>query len=301
MGFCFALSDASIGEGFRRIATEQIARSIRAAGDTSRDAGLRIHDVRRRCKRLRALLRLVRPGFSDFAEASASIRDAAAGLSAARDRKVLLDTLDDLTDRARESRRLMPDAAAPDSERVARDDAALAQFRTAMENVRHRADRWTLRGDGFSLLGKGLTKTYRAARKLQRRAERDDTPEAIHRWRKQVKYLWYQLCLFQGSAPDVIPSFRQSAERLSDLLGRHHDLALLSETLREDPGALGEGLDASVIIALAGRRQQELATLAGAVGRQLFAERPGALRRRFEAYWQGWRSTGGATARPQRS
>lgn len=292
MGFYFALSDASIGDGFRRIATEQIVRAIRAAGDTGRDAGLRIHDVRRRCKRLRGLLRLVRPGFSEFARENARIRDAAAGLSVARDQKVLLDTLETLDVGAAHAERPMPVATAPEGAWTSRDNAALAQFLVAMEDLRPSAERWTVRGEGYSLVGKGLVKTYRAAQLRQRRAECLGTPEAFHRWRKEVKYLFYQLCLFQASAPDIIPAFRRSAEHLSELLGRHHDLAMLTDALRRDSEALAPGLDAPAIIALAERRQRELAASAISLGNQLLAERPAALRRRFEAYWNAWRNAG---------
>lgn len=290
MGFCFKLSDTSIGDGFRRIATEQIVKAVRAAGDTDRDPGLRIHDVRRRCKRLRALLRLVRSGFRGFAQENARIRDAAAGLSSARDRKVLEDTLNDLNAWAHQTERFMLEAITPDADRVASDNAALAQFRAAMECLRPSVENWAFRGDGFSTLGNGLVKTYRAARLRQRRAERLGTPEAFHRWRKEVKYLWYQLCLLQPSAPAIISSFRQAAEHLSELLGRHHDLTVLADTIRHEPVSLTPGLDAPAIIALAERRQQELAASAISLGKLLLAERPGALRRRFEVYWNAWRS-----------
>lgn len=294
MGFCFTLSDASIGDGLRRIANEQIVKAIRAAGDTDSDPGLRIHEVRRRCKRLRALLRLMRPGFGDFARENARIRDAAAGLSAARDEKVLLDALNDLNTWAHHTERFMPGTMAPESTRSSRDDAALAQFRLALEDLRQSAERWTVRRDEYFMLGKGLAKTYRAAQFGQHRAQRLGTPEAFHRWRKEVKYLCYQLFLFQPSAPDIIPAFRQSAGHLSELLGRHHDLAVLAAALRLDPASLAPGLDASAIIVLAERRQQELAGLAGRLGNQLLAERPGALRRRFEVYWNAWRNAGGS-------
>lgn len=296
MGYRFALSDASIGDGFRRIATEQIVRAIRAAGDTGRDTGLRIHEVRRRCKRLRGLLRLVRPGFSEFARENARIRDAAAGLSVARDRQVLLDTLGTLNVGTDHTERPMPAATAPETAPGSRDDAALAQFRTAMEDIRPCAEAWTVCQDGYSLIGKGLVETYRAARLRQRRAERLGTPEAFHRWRKKVKYLFYQLCLLQPSAPDIIPAFRRSAEHLSELLGQHHDLAMLTDVLRNDPESLAPGLDAPDLIALAARRQQELAASAMSLGNQLLAERPGALRRRFETYWHSWRGAAGTVA-----
>src|SRR4051812_47783318 len=57
-----------------------------------------VHETRKRLKRLRALLRLVRPAIGEgvYARVNAAFRDTAKRLAAARDAKVLADTLDEV-------------------------------------------------------------------------------------------------------------------------------------------------------------------------------------------------------------
>ncbi len=57
MGFRWSRDDASIGDGFRRIAREEIGKAIAAAEGEAQEPGERVHEARRRAKRLRALLR----------------------------------------------------------------------------------------------------------------------------------------------------------------------------------------------------------------------------------------------------
>ncbi|MDP3895474.1 MAG: CHAD domain-containing protein, partial [Mesorhizobium sp.] len=93
MAYCFVKSDRTIEMGVRRIALEQIDAALEAAGpDAARDD--RIHRLRKGCKKLRGLIRMVRPVFDGYAVENAAIRDAAAGLSGARDAEVMIATLD---------------------------------------------------------------------------------------------------------------------------------------------------------------------------------------------------------------
>ena len=86
-----------LDDGVRRIAREQLGRALAGfAPDKPRDKG--IHDCRRRLKKLRALLRLVRPAIGEkaFHKHNSALRDAALLLSGARDLFVLEETLTSL-------------------------------------------------------------------------------------------------------------------------------------------------------------------------------------------------------------
>ena len=122
MGFQWSLQDRSMGEGFVRIAREQIDKAIAIAEDAGQAPAKRVHEARRRAKKLRALLRLVRPDFSDYAAENAFVRDAARGLSAARDTKVAEDTLDRLLDWAG---REAPPRRTPDAAQVSDKDKTI--------------------------------------------------------------------------------------------------------------------------------------------------------------------------------
>ena len=96
MSFQWSQTDRTAGEGFLRIARDQIAKAIATAGDDGKSTEKRVHEVRRRCKRLRALLRLVRHDFPEYAAVNALLRDAAGGLSGSRDQWVALETYAEL-------------------------------------------------------------------------------------------------------------------------------------------------------------------------------------------------------------
>ncbi|HKN40971.1 MAG TPA: CHAD domain-containing protein [Acidimicrobiia bacterium] len=83
-----------------RKATEKQLRKIVAAltGQAGLDPDEAAHDARKRAKKLRALLRLVRPELGDdvYRRENRALRDAARRLSPVRDAWVLVETLDGL-------------------------------------------------------------------------------------------------------------------------------------------------------------------------------------------------------------
>src|SRR3546814_13842801 len=89
----------------RRIAGEQIEKAL--ASVEARDRSDAIHDIRKRCKKLRGLVRLVRPVFDGYAQENAGFRRLADSISAARDSKVMQDNCD----------RLNRDSSAPSARR----------------------------------------------------------------------------------------------------------------------------------------------------------------------------------------
>jgi hypothetical protein len=78
----------------------------------------------------------------------------------------------------------------------------------------------------------------------------------------------------------VLGEIADQAHDLADLLGDHHDLAVLAEDLRTR-----DVLDPDAIRALIGRRQDELLRRARAIGARLYAEKPKAVGKRLAAYW----------------
>jgi CHAD domain-containing protein len=65
MAYRLKRDDRSVQEGVRRIAREQIARMLRVIDSASVDTEKAVHDLRKSCKKVRGLLRLVMPAFSD--------------------------------------------------------------------------------------------------------------------------------------------------------------------------------------------------------------------------------------------
>lgn len=285
MSYQWSKTDQQVGEGFLRIAREQIGKAAGWAENAGEPVTRRIHEARRRSKKLRALFRLVRPGFAEFSEANAVARDAARELAPFRDDSVLRDTLDDLLRRGGRPAIAHSQAAheETDAERV-----ALAGFAQRMRELERRTADWQIDRISLSTLAKGLRLTYRRGRQTGRMALRHRTDEAFHDWRKFAKYHWNQLGLLEDCAPDVLPSAHRIAGELANLLGLHHDLAILEKVLADDPASLGVDEDRDVIGTLIEARRAELECQIEKLGGQVFAEKPQALEARFIAYFGSW-------------
>jgi hypothetical protein len=78
-----------------------------------------------------------------------------------------------------------------------------------------------------------LKTSYRASRKAMLKVGKTRRASDLHRWRKRVKTIWYQLRLLEGQAP-VLRTMLQRLECLETLLGEHHDLAVLQSMMAGD-------------------------------------------------------------------
>ena len=268
MSFQWSHSDRSVGMGFLRIAREQIAKAVKAAEDLSESPGKRVHETRRRCKKLRALLRLVRPDFPHYADENGVLRDAARGLSGARDERVSSQTYADLM---RWAGRPVPDMVAEPTDSGAEAEA-LAAFALRMRALQARSTSWSLDRIDFDTLAIGLRDTYRRGRWTRRFAERKRTDDAFHEWRKYAKYHWNQLGLLEECAGDVLPSAHSAAGQLAEVLGQHHDLAVLEHILGTSPDELGSDIDTAFALEAIGRRR-------GGAGSPHRGSRPAGVRR----------------------
>lgn len=284
MSFQWSRTDDDIGAGFLRIAREQIGKAITEAESVQDSPEQRVHETRRRCKKLRALFRLVRTDFGAYKRENAFVRDAAGSLSQARDTRVARQTFEDLMAwTGHPVTAVPPETAAPETE-----EAALRVFAGHMRELYARSTTWKVDDISLGTLTSGLKQTYQRARWTRRFAERHRTDEAFHEWRKYAKYHWNQLGLLEECAVDVLPSAHKSAGELAEALGLHHDLAVLGHVLDTSPGEIGEDVDANAVRSAIAGRQSELEARIASLGQQVFAERPKALKSRFDAYLSGW-------------
>jgi len=290
----------SVQKSVRKVACEQIDRAIGEILDEGLDRHEAVHQVRKRCKKLRGLVRLVRPQFDDYRAENAFFRDAARELSYVRDAQSIVECFDALVDHFRdqvdqEAFASIGEQLADRRRKVAEDVVGLRdrldEFLAKMREARQRADAWQIRGGGFSAVEGGLRRTYGRGRAAQGKACADPNTENFHEWRKRVKYHWYHARLLRGVWRDIMEVHVGAADRLSDLLGDDHDLAVLRSTVLDDPEAFGTETDVQAFVALLDRRRAELQAEARPLGERLFAERPKQLARRLRRYWKTWRGS----------
>jgi CHAD domain-containing protein len=296
----FQLADVRLDDGVRRVVGEQVDRAVaELRGETERSRDEEVHEARKRCKRLRAVIRLVRDriGHDVYRRENVAIRDAARRLSDVRDAQVLIETLDDVG--ARADGQLDPAAvarlrAALQAEHgrlrertVLRGDAA-EEAAAELAVVGDRSRGWDLDGLTFDDLRPGLERVYGRGRRRMREAYGDPTPERFHEWRKRVKYLWHDVELLTPAWPGLLDALAHEIHDLSDLLGDEHDRTVLGEVLANRSDLL-TGPDAAALRAVLDDQRAALRVAAEPLGARVYAETPQRFSERLARYWDAAR------------
>jgi CHAD domain-containing protein len=280
-------------EGLRRIVREQFAKALDELADGSEPAEV-VHSVRKRLKRLRALLRLARGGMDEatFDREKGRLRDAARPLSEARDAAVLVATLDGLglpgavakvrdTFLLRQSeatRRALGDGPAFDDHA-----ATLRDIRDALEGA--------FADVTWPVLREGLRRIERQGRRAFRVARESSTDVNLHEWRKRVKDLGYALDALRPIRPSVIGQRANLADELAEALGDDHDLAVLRGALLAGTGPAAAAVE---LVPAIDARRESLRESAFGLGRKVYRERPSDSADRLDRAWRTWRSRASA-------
>lgn len=284
-----------VGEGLRRIAAgraDSAVDQLRGHGEDRVPAA--VHEARKDLKKLRSVLRLARDaiGEATYERENARFREAGRLLSGRRDDQVMVETLDMLSERfptdldgeeiAGVSRSLK-DASKADGEDL---QHVLDRAATEIEAGRAAIDDWELGASGWELVGPGATRSYRRGHARFASLSDDPSDENVHELRKRVKDHWYQLRIVRNAWREVLAETADQAHELGDLLGDHHDLAVLRDRLERAGGANG---NLEAIRSAIERRQAELLADALPYATRLYAEKPKAFGRRLHSYWSAWR------------
>lgn len=288
MTYRFELQDASLTEALRRIVRQEIAPVLDHLQEDNLAPPV-VHDIRKRVKKLRGLLRLVRHGMRDVQAAeNVILRDAAQALSGSRDAAVRLATFD----------RLMAGDSAPAvlalrAHLVA--EAAMPappppDLRQVFADLSHRAATWDLHGSDRRILADGLADTRARARAAMRTARESGSDEALHDWRKRAKDHWYQARLFTAVWPEVMRPIIAEADRLGEALGDHHDLAVLVDHLQALPDDVARPEARQAVTALARDAQQAIEATTFPLGARLFAGDPEEMADLWLKWWKIWRA-----------
>ncbi|WP_323784848.1 CHAD domain-containing protein [Thalassovita sp.] len=264
MAYRLTRKDNSLQSALRRIALEQIDAGLRELADPAMDRKILVHNLRKRCKKLRGLIWLVHRGFPQARREDRAIRDLARLLADRRDRTVLLDT----------HSRLGGDAVSFQEKSLPNEVGG------RLRALRARAAHWTLKGKDAAILRAGLTEVAGRMNAALKKALKKDSPENLHQWRKWAKYHWYHARLMQSARPGPIRARRFEAQALAEALGDHHDLSVYRNRLDGQPAADRDALDAR-----AHKRQKKLQKRAFDLGRGFRADRPENLAKRWVKWW----------------
>lgn len=289
MAYKFKLDELS-AKGFRRIAKEQFQRAGTELGRTEMAAG-NVHETRKVVKRLKSLLRLMRPAISQktFRTRYHRISKIGAALAPLRDSHVMFETIGKLETRfgpegmgvLQPLRPLLAGSRNTAPERADRRASGRVIAKTIVEA--RKFEKIAFKAKGFEAISAGFEETYRAGRRNFARAYKRPSDDAFHELRKAVQWHWRQMALISRAWPEYFEARIAAARHLAEILGEDHDLAILEEEVRKHSLQLPD--DAGPIEHLIHLRKDELRQAAHPYAERLFAEKPGDFVRRISVYW----------------
>jgi CHAD domain-containing protein len=294
------LAKETVEDGIKRIVNEEITQAIKEIDNPRLKRNETIHEIRKHCKKIRSVLRLVRPQFEKtYQFENAWFRDTAKGLAGLRDAEAVLETYDSLLDKFNDQvdrrafapiRRALTFRNKKVTKKTGNLSRKLKDLRARMSKAAGRVPDWKLKVQEYDGIEEGLVATYRRARDAMSAAYNEPSAENFHEWRKQAKYHDNHMRLLRELWKPVMRSLSEETDELSDLLGDDHNLAVLYKTLLKSPKEYGKKRDIQVLLGLIDRRSAELRMEANTIGARILGEKPKAFGRRFRVYWEVWRS-----------
>ena len=281
-------NDETMSGTLRRILIDEItsARAVLADPDLPREEV--VHRTRRALKRVRSLWFVLEPlpGANRDGRVR-QVRDAARLLSGARDADVLAAEARRLHERA-EGRDVVVTAVflARCEERAHHAHLATPPFDVVAARLRAcEADARSLPivFEGGRLLARALTESYRRGRKDWREIEDGATGEALHDWRKRVKQRRHLSAIVPIETEVTRRSIQTDLERLGEILGEEHDLAVMKHRLERDPDLLAPEEGLADLLDLVSRRRRKLKKTALELGGELYDLRTRVFERELEA------------------
>jgi CHAD domain-containing protein len=296
-----------VPDAIRRIARGQLIEAHQGLGlAPGRKLGEAVHDTRKRLKRLRTLVRLSRDAIGEkaYERENAAFRTVGRRLSATRDARVMLETLDalcerfadELPERVTGALRGRLHADRERAETALRDgEVDTAAVLDALTAAIARTPAWRFDDDGFDALAPGLRRIYRRGRKAMRKARKDPSPARLHESRKRAKDLWHATQVVRRAEPKRLKAVSRRAHDLSDVLGDVHDLDVLRGYVLSHPQLFADDASKLALLAVIDHRARSLRKKALKRGRRLYERSPKKFVRRIE---RGWRKRAATHLKP---
>jgi CHAD domain-containing protein len=286
-------------DGIKRIAAELIEGALKALKSKNSPHDEDVHTVRKHLKQVRAALRLVRYDVGEklFRLENSIFRDVTRPLSELRDAAVTIETLTQLLQRPScrvqpETFRSLRKALEERRLRVCRHALghdAIQKAATTLQLALARTRRWPIEYKGWKAIQMGLRRSHEQGRQAMTKALQDGSDDAMHEWRKRVKYQYYHLEILRNCRKRVLAPLARQTHTLAECLGEHHDLAILKQLVDGELRNSLQEKQREILLELMAERQAKLQRKAAKLGRRLCAEEGKQFASRIHGYWQAWR------------
>ncbi|QFU09813.1 hypothetical protein PARPLA_00624 [Rhodobacteraceae bacterium THAF1] len=288
--------DADIAAGVKRIALARLDAALAALGNGALPVDRKARLGRTHLKKVRGLLRLVRPILPDHPAQNLALRDAGRIVVDLCDSVEMVTAIDRFADLLIDG--LGHDAAvslraaiAQQAEKRLRGDDVpdlLQRFQIALLSARERVLDWPTIMDRDAL-ERALAKTHRRADRAVALAVTDATPQRLHVWRTQTAYHRTHVRLLRVTMPGPMEAHLALADALLDGLADTRDATLLDAILSQQDGAVPDDALAKARLALS-EEQDRLRPILFDIGAALMADTPDSFARRVAIYYDIWRS-----------
>ena len=286
----------------RKVVRRQLRNTAQAlttsAGSQFRSA---VHESRKSVKKVRAVAAIFKQAGAKLPRRDRRrLKSSAKVLSRVRDSAAIIDTFDRVRRRYPKQlsehtygilRRGLVRARDRIEARTQRN-GVIAEAAERLEKTRKSAREWTPPSITWSDMIAIVGASYRRSRNAMTRARVTGQSATLHRWRKELKTLWYQLRLARPLMTGVAPLIAE-LKRLETDLGDDHNLVVLGATLRGCHDLRSKRAEMRQINRLALRMRQPLRRRAFALGRRLHVRKPNAFAR--------WLRVSFTQARPQQT
>ena len=270
-----------VAVGLKRLVLAEIDSAAKQLGSVNqRDPGRAIHAARVSIKKIRCVIRLVRPELGHaFEKHDRRLRDLGRELSAIRDSAAVVDTLDSLSvgtgGKSSKKAGLRHQLVKQEHhiEHASSTRQTMARVADTLRAFGEKVEARPLDNFGFAALARGLCTGFRAARGAMKGAIHHPSPDNYHYWRKKVKNHWYDLQLVEGYWNDAMRKRARILSELESLLGHYHDLSIFQIRLTMQAKAENSG-DTSTLLGRAADSQRKLRARALLLGHRLFDEAP---------------------------
>lgn len=278
-----------------RIISEQIHHTYQKINDPDMNFDDKVHDARKHLKKIRALLRLIRYdiGKANYRSENTFYRDIGRKMSDMREARVNISTMatieKEYTDEDNKifmflvKKRL--DQHYENLKQQFISNQVFDQVTEKMEEGKQRLPNLHLTNNDFKVFRGGVKKVYKDGQSSLDMAQHEPIPENVHEWRKQVKYLWYQVRLIRSLWKPVLKGYEKSLDKLSDYLGDEHDFSVLRQWINDQLGVEMKD-DIKKFNKYIEKKRQKLQQKAWPVGEMIYSDSPKAFVQRLEQCWQ---------------
>ncbi len=291
---------ADFSEGLKSKLKEQCTEVLQLiASESENDPHEIIHEIRKRFKKIRGILRLIRDHVAFYKEENGCFRDEGRRLSAIRDITSIMEALDNLyglyedqlykhtfgqfRDHLTATREQMTADLVDDSGVL---KVIKTQLSAKCANIAH----WPIAIQSFKDLSASVGRVYKRGRKGYAKAKESRRAEDFHEWRKRVKYLRYQLDSLHRIWPGFLESWEDELHALSDYLGDDRDLFMLEMEVEKNKNKFSNPESYQLLKSLINYQRAKLQADALKLGKRLYHLQPKNFTALLQASWEAFDS-----------